>query len=78
MCIGGGPSAAEKRAAAEQRAAAEAQKQAEIQERARQKQEDVSEAISSRTVRQGRGGTTGRRSLFTSSAGGAGFMGRFD
>jgi hypothetical protein len=78
MCISTGPSYAEKVAAAEQRAAAEAEKQKAIQERAGQKQEDISEAISSRTARAGRAGGTGRRSLMTSSAGGSGFMGRFD
>lgn len=85
MCFGGGggPTQAENKAAAEQRVAAEAEVQEAVQERAKQKAEDVEQAISAstaRTARGGRGGsaTSGRRSLFQSSAGGAGFLSRFD
>lgn len=80
MCLGpSGPSAAEKRAAAEQRAAAEEAKQAEIQRRAEQKREDIEGAVEASTMRS-RGATRGgygRRSLFTSSAGQAGYLSRF-
>lgn len=81
MCFGGGggPTEAENRQAAEQRVEAEAEVQKAVQERAKTKAEDVEKAISGRTAREGRGsGGTGRRSLFQSSAGGAGFLSRFD
>ena len=76
MC--GGPSAAEKEAAAEQRAAAEEVKREAIDERASQKRDDISEALSARTQRQGKRGGKGRRSLFTSSGGAAGYLQRFN
>ena len=84
MCFG--PSSAEKAAAAEsqkqqqeaaaasQRAADEAQRE-EAEVRAEAKQEDISQALDSRTKRRGMSGGAGRRSLFSSSA--AGFLGRF-
>ena len=84
MCFG--PSSAEKAAAAEsqkqqqeaaaasQRAADEAQR-AEAEVRAEAKQEDISEALDSRTKRRGMSGGAGRRSLL--SAGAQGFLGRF-
>lgn len=75
MCFG--PSAAERAAMRAQREAAEEQKQAELAERARTKEEDVSEALSSRTIQQGRRGGAGRRSLFTSMSGGSGYASRF-
>ena len=75
MCIG--PSKAEKKAAAEQRAEAEAAKQQEIQERAETKREDISEALSRRTLRKGmKTGGVGRRSLYSAPTG-AGFLSRF-
>lgn len=84
MCFG--PSKAERQAAAEsqqqqaqaaeeQRIAAEEAQRQQAEERAQQKQEDISEAISARTARKGMRGGAGRRSLFT--AGGSGFLGRF-
>ena len=77
MCFGGGggPSAAEKEAAAEQRIEAEAAKSEEIQKRAKQKREDISTALESKTQRSGMRGGAGRRSLFRASGGG--FLGRF-
>jgi hypothetical protein len=60
-----------------QREAAEEQKQAELAERARTKEEDVSAALSSRTIQSGRRGGAGRRSLFTSMSGGSGYASRF-
>jgi hypothetical protein len=75
MCLG--PSKAEKKAAAEQRVAAESVKQEEIQERAEAKREDISDALSMRTMRKGmRTGGVGRRSLYSGSTG-SGFLGRF-
>ena len=73
MCFG--PSSAEKAAAASQREAAEDAKQEEIVERAEEKREDISDALSSRTVGKGKRGGVGRRSLF--SSGSSGFLGRF-
>ena len=84
MCFG--PSRAEKQSAAasqqEQQAAAAAQQlaadeaqRAEAEVRAEAKQEDISEALDSRTKRRGMSGGAGRHSLFSST--GAGFLGRF-
>jgi len=73
MCFG--PSSAEKAASASQRESAEDAKQAEIVERAEDKREDISDALSSRTVGKGKRGGVGRRSLFSSKA--SGFLGRF-
>jgi len=81
MCFGGGggPTEAENKQAAEQKVEAEAQVQEAVQEKAKQKAEDVSEAISQRTAATTRGrGGPGRRSLFRSASGGAGFLSRFD
>jgi hypothetical protein len=69
MCFGGGPSRAEKEAAAEQRVEADIAEREEVEKRARQKREDISEAIE---ARRGRGT---RRSLFKASR--QSFMGRF-
>lgn len=69
------------RTAAEQRVAAEEAKQEAIQERAQTKAGDIEEAITERTTSRGRAGGTGRRGrsmLQRSSAGGAGFLGRFN
>jgi hypothetical protein len=74
MCFG--PSAAEKAAAKAQRQSAEEEKRAALEERAVQKREDISDAVSSRTVRAGRRGGMGRRSLFTGSIG-SGYASRF-
>lgn len=71
----------ENKVAAEQKVEAEAQVQKAVQERAKIKAEDVDKAISASTVneaRRGRSGGSGRRSLFQSAAGGAGFLERFN
>jgi|TARA_E500000318_G_scaffold102328_1_gene106546 hypothetical protein len=88
MCFGGGgggPSESEQKAAAEQRIEAEDAKRAEVEKRAKQKREDITEALESRTADAGKRGGTGRRSLFTRgtgmgarSGGSAGFLGRFN
>lgn len=81
MCFGGGggPTQTESKQAAEQKVEAEAQVQSAVQERAQQKASDIEQAISASTARQGRGrGGSGRRSLFQSGGGGAGFLSRFD
>jgi hypothetical protein len=80
MCFGkgGAPTQVENQQAAEQMVEAEAQVQEAVQGRARQKAEDIETAISASTVRQGRGGGRGRRSLFQSGFGGAGFLDRFN
>lgn len=77
MCFARGPSAEERALAEEQRKAVEAEKQEAIAQRAETKREDISEAISSRQVMQGRRGGVGRRSLLTSPMGGAGYASRF-
>ena len=84
MCFGGGggPTEAENKQAAEQKVEAEAQVQEAVQEKAQQKATDIEQAISERTVGRARGargsGGSGRRSLFRSAGGGAGFLSRFD
>ena len=75
MCMG--PSSAERAAMRQQRLAAEEAKRAEVEERARAKREDVTEAISGQNIQAGRRGGAGRRSLFTSMSGGAGYASRF-
>lgn len=65
----------QQKAAAEQQKAADEVNRAEAERRANVKAEDISEAVSARSVRKGMSGGSGRRSLFSSSA--AGFLGRF-
>lgn len=77
MCINTGPSAAEREAMKRQRQAAEEAKRAEIEQRARSKREDIDAALSESVVQAGRRGGAGRRSLFTSASGGAGYASRF-
>jgi uncharacterized membrane protein YdbT with pleckstrin-like domain len=77
MC-GGGPSQAEQQAAAEQRVEADLAKREAVEDRAKQKREDISSALSARVQRQGKRGGKGRRSLFTSSQGAAGYLQRFN
>ena len=74
MCFG--PSKEEKQAAAEQRVEADAVEQKVKESAAKQKREDIQEALDARLESQGsmRGGA-GRRSLMR--AGGQGFLGRF-
>lgn len=74
MCFG--PSREEKQAAAEQRVEADLAKREEVEKLARQKREDISQALEARTQRRGMRGGAGRRSLFR--AGGGGFLGRFN
>lgn len=76
MCFGGGPSKAEKRAAAQRRVEADIAQREEAEKRAKQKREDISDALQARTQRRGMRGGAGRRSLFRS--GGSGFLSRFD
>lgn len=76
MC--GGPSAAEKKAAAEARMEAEEAKQQAIQERASQKKEAIGEALDMKTAAGAKRGGSGRRSLFTSPGGAAGYLSRFE
>ena len=83
MCFGrSGPTEAENKQAAEQKVEADAQVQEAVQERAQQKAEDIEQAISKTTAAKARGargsGGSGRRTLFQSTAGGAGFLSRFD
>lgn len=73
MCFG--PSDAEKEMAAKQREAADDAKREAIEDRAESKRDDIDEALSTRTINQGKRGGVGRRSLF--SSGSAGFLGRF-
>ena len=82
MCFG--PSAAEKQAAQaqidlanEQKAAAETAKLEEQARVSEQKQSSVEAALQGRTIRGAQRGGSGRRSLLSSGAGGAGFLGRF-
>lgn len=76
MCFG--PSAAEKAAAEEQRVSAQEAKDAAAAERSVAKQDDISQALTSRTVRGYNRGGSGRRSLFTSMGGGSGYASRFN
>jgi len=77
MCFGGGgPSKEVKEASAEQRVEADIAKREEVEKRAKQKREDISEAIEGRTARAGMRGGAGRRSLFRAPS--TGFLGRFD
>ena len=83
MCGGGGssgpvgPTKAELDAAARQRAEAAAAQQEAAEEKAGVKREDIEEALSARVQRQGKRGGKGRRSLFSSSSGSAGYLQRF-
>lgn len=82
MCGGGGGGGrsqadidAEAKAAADARIAAEDAKRAEVEEKAKQKREDIGEAVESRAESKAMRGGKGRRSLF--KAGGGGFLDRF-
>ena len=77
MC-GGGPSRAENEAAARQRVEAKMAQQEAARDTAETKREDISDALSARVQRQGKRGGAGRRSLFTSALGSAGYLNRFD
>ena len=65
----------QEKAAVEKRKVADEVNREEAERRAEVKAEDISEAVSARSVRKGMSGGSGRRSLFSSSA--AGFLGRF-
>jgi hypothetical protein len=79
MCFkGAGPSAAENQAAAEQRVEAEAAKQQAIEEKANQKKQAIGEALDMKTASGAKRGGSGRRSLFTSPGGAAGYLSRFE
>jgi Skp family chaperone for outer membrane proteins len=68
---------AQREAAEVQRVIAQERKEQEIGERAEAKREDIGQALSSRVERTNRRGGTGRRSLFTSMGGAAGYASRF-
>ena len=78
MCFGGNRKAQEEsnKKAAEERVEADIVKREEVEERAKQKREDITEAITEKTRQRGTRGGRGRRSLFR--AGGSGFLGRFN
>ena len=79
MCFkGAGPSAAENQAAAEQRVEADLAKEQAIQEKANQKKQAIGEALDMRTASAAKRGGSGRRSLFTSPGGAAGYLSRFE
>lgn len=73
MCFG--PSLAERQAAEQQRVVAEEQKQQASEERAERKATDIEQGLSAMTVRAGRRGGSGRRSLLTGGA--SGYFNRF-
>jgi hypothetical protein len=81
MCFGGGgPSQEEKQVSVDQSLEADAAKRETAEEAAKVKREDIGEAVEARRTGEGRGGGggRGRRSLFRSAGGGAGFIGRFN
>jgi hypothetical protein len=84
MCFGGGgggPSQEEKQVSVDQSLEADAAKREAAEATAKEKREDISEALESRASQEGRGGSgrgRGRRSLFRSGGAGSGFIGRFD
>ena len=85
MCFGGGgggPTQEEKQVSVDQSLEADAAKREAAEATAKEKREDISEALESRASQEGRGGS-GRvgkecRSLFRSGGAGSGFIGRFD
>lgn len=85
MCFGGGggPTEKEEKAAAQQRIDAEAAERAEAEKRAKQKRQDISDALESSVADAGARGGAGRRSLFRGQSGrgaggSVGYLGRFD
>ena len=79
MCFkSAGPSVAENQAAAEQRVEADLAKEQAIQEKAEQKKQAIGEALDMRTASGAKRGGSGRRSLFTSPGGAAGYLSRFE
>ena len=82
MCGGGskgpvGPSQAELDAAERQRVEADMAQREIAEEKAGVKREDIEDALSARVQRQGKRGGKGRRSLFSSKSGAAGYLERF-
>lgn len=81
MCGGGGDGGAAaqaiENAAAENRLQADEANREAAEERAALKRDEISQALSARTQRKGKRGGTGRRSLFSSSSGAAGYLSRF-
>jgi len=71
-----GPSPAEIAAANAQREAAARAKRDAIEEKAKQKQDDINEALGGKMVQDGRRGGAGRRSLLTAPSG-SGYASRF-
>ena len=63
-------------AAASDRIEADVAKNDEVVKKSEKKRDNISEALSERTIKTGTRGGRGRRSLFSSSSGG-GFLGRF-
>jgi hypothetical protein len=79
MCFkSAGPSVAENQAAAEQRVEADLAEEQAIQEKAKQKKQAIGEALDMRTASGAKRGGSGRRSLFTSPSGAAGYLSRFE
>jgi hypothetical protein len=79
MCFkSAGPSVAENQSAAEQRVEADLAKEQAIQEKANQKKQAIGEALDMRTASGAKRGGSGRRSLFTSPGGAAGYLSRFE
>lgn len=81
MCGGGGstgPTREEKEVAVEQRVEADYAQREVAEDKATAKREDIEHALSARSQRQGKRGGKGRRSLFKSSKGAAGYASRFD
>lgn len=62
--------------AASDRIEADVAKNDEVVKKSEKKRDNISEALSERTIKTGTRGGRGRRSLFSSSSGG-GFLGRF-
>ena len=83
MCFGSSKPQATAPAAVENQAAAAAQVETDMatreedERRAKAKAEDITEAITARSIGQGMKGGTGRRSLISSGSGNGGFLGRF-
>lgn len=83
MCFGGGggPSREEKQVSVDQSLEADSAQREAAEATAKEKREDISEALEARSSKEGRSGAgrgRGRRSLFRSGGAGSGFIGRFD
>jgi hypothetical protein len=78
VCFPKGPSQAETQAAADQRIEADDIEREAVEDTSNKKRDDIQSALESRAQRKGQRGGTGRRSLFKSSSGGAGYLARFE